>query len=91
MTRIAFHSSISLIMATLFTLAYARSVAQSDYRQTIKGYITDAESKKPLAGITVQLTALKENTVTDSLGFYAFRNIPVGRYAIEYNRHWVRI
>jgi CarboxypepD_reg-like domain len=85
MTRIAFYRRLSLIMATLFILAGNRSIAQSDYRQTIKGYITDAESKKPLAGITVQLTTLKENAVTDSLGFYAFRNIPVGRYTIEYS------
>ena len=85
MTRIAFYRSMVLALATLFTLTGKRSFSQSDYRQTIKGYITDAESNKPLPGITVRLTPLEENTITDSLGFYALKNIPVGRYAIEYS------
>lgn len=76
-TRIITTLSVILFMS-LF------SYGQSGYRQTIKGYITDGESRKPLAGISVQVLPAVASAVSDSNGYYILRDIPVGRYSIQY-------
>ncbi|MBS1597566.1 MAG: TonB-dependent receptor [Bacteroidetes bacterium] len=60
------------------------SYGQSDYKQTIKGYVIDAESKKPLAGITVKVVPGSASAVSDSSGFYLLKDVAVGRYAIQF-------
>ena len=82
-----FHSFIKKREATVLFLSLLTSLfsySQSNYKQTIKGYIIDAESKKTLVGITVQVTPGNASTISDSSGFYLLKDIPVGRYAIQY-------
>ncbi len=48
--------------------------------QSVRGYITDAESKTPMPGVVVVLTSNKQiNTTTDSNGYFVLLNVPVGR------------
>lgn len=51
--------------------------------QTIRGAITDADSRQPLSGATVLLLELDKGTVTDSAGRYRLEDVPVGRYQLE--------
>lgn len=72
--------AIFLFLSLLSLFSYG----QSDYKQTIKGYIVDAESKQPLVGITVRVMPGEASVISDSSGFYLLKDIPVGRYAIQY-------
>ena len=75
--------SISLCLLSILFLK-GNSAFSQDFNQTIKGYVTDAESKKPLAGITIRFQPGAGNAVTDSTGFYSFKQAPVGRYQVQY-------
>ena len=76
-----FRTATSFLVIILFfktDLAYSQ-----EFKQTIKGYVTDAESKKPLAGITVRALPGSGSSITDSTGFYSLNNTAVGRYQIQ--------
>ncbi|MCO6480690.1 MAG: carboxypeptidase-like regulatory domain-containing protein, partial [Phaeodactylibacter sp.] len=51
--------------------------------QTIRGAITDADSRQPLPGATVLLRELDKGAVADSSGHYRLEEVPVGRYQLE--------
>ena len=51
--------------------------------QNIRGIVTDKLSQTPLTGVSVQITALKKGTNTDSLGRYTISNIPPDRYQVD--------
>jgi hypothetical protein len=57
----------------------------AQYTQTIKGTITDKESKIPLAGVTVAVTTVNPpaGTATDGNGNFLIENIPVGKHTIQ--------
>lgn len=84
MHRLSFIKNSRATALFAFLLISLFSYGQSGYKQTIKGYIVDAESKKPLPGITVQVSPGSSRTISDSSGFYQLKNVPVGRYAIQY-------
>lgn len=53
--------------------------------QTIRGIVTDGESKQPLPGVIVVLTNNNQvNTTTDSDGAYRLNNVPIGRQSVQY-------
>ncbi|WP_280743150.1 MULTISPECIES: TonB-dependent receptor [unclassified Parabacteroides] len=70
-------------VSCLFLLPFALFAQQSV--QNIRGTVHDAASGTPLAYATVALknTALPTGAITDSLGHFIFKDIPVGRYDIE--------
>lgn len=51
--------------------------------QNIRGIVIDKLSQTPLSGVSVQITALKRGTYTDSLGRYTISNIPPDRYQVD--------
>ena len=75
--------AVSLCLLSILFLN-CNSAFSRNFNQTIKGYVTDAESKKPLAGITIRFQPGAGNAVTDSTGFYSFKQAPVGRYQVQY-------
>lgn len=48
----------------------------------LNGEIIDKNTQKPISGATVKLINTTYVTTSDSLGKYAFRNIPTGQYQI---------
>ncbi len=70
--------SLLLISSICFTILFAQTPAQ-----TVRGQLVDAETQQPLAGANVQLLELDQGTVTDSLGRFALKSIPAGRYQLQ--------
>lgn len=50
---------------------------------TVYGYITDMDSKDPLAGVTVYIRKLPAGTITNAYGYYAL-SLPRGTYTIQF-------
>jgi CarboxypepD_reg-like domain/TonB-dependent Receptor Plug Domain len=51
--------------------------------QNIRGVVTDKLSQTPLIGVSVQITSLRKETNTDTLGKYTISNIPPDRYEVN--------
>ncbi|BAV09807.1 Carboxypeptidase regulatory-like domain-containing protein [Filimonas lacunae] len=71
--------TITYILYLLLQAAYAQSFTQS-----VKGQVTDAESRRTLAGVSIVLMPGNIRAITDSLGFYHIANIGTGRYTVQY-------
>ncbi len=74
-----------MISTILFSLAGFRPFAQTAFKQSVKGYVTDAASGKALPGVTVMFQPSGLSAISDSSGYYVIRNLPLGRYSIEYS------
>lgn len=71
-------SIVIAVLALIFKTAMALPVAQ------LKGKVTDALTKQPLAGATVFITDLKTSTITDANGEFVFPQVPnKGRLLVE--------
>jgi hypothetical protein len=59
----------------------------SQYTQTIRGTITDQDSKQPLLGVNVVITTTdpQKGTTSDPDGAFRFEDIPVGRHEIQFS------
>ncbi|HEX6334011.1 MAG TPA: TonB-dependent receptor [Flavisolibacter sp.] len=66
-----------LTLTTLLFLACLAAGGQEALKQTVKGIITDADSKMPLAGATVSIG--EQSTITDSTGEFQLANVAIGR------------
>lgn len=51
--------------------------------QSVRGHITDADTGRPLTGVTVALRPGNLGCVTDSMGNFHLAQVPVGRYDVE--------
>ena len=51
--------------------------------QSITGRVIDASTEEGLPFSTVKLSYDNRGMVTDSLGYFLFKDIPVGRYSVE--------
>lgn len=75
-------SAFSFCIIWFFHLQYVS--AQEIPYQSIKGYVVDRSIQLPLKGATVMLEGSNiRQVVADSNGFFQFREIPVGRYALR--------
>ncbi len=77
-------------MKKIFTLTLSMLIAFitfSQTTQTIKGQITDKESKYPLIGVTVAIMDVDPiiGAVTDDKGEFKLANVPLGRHTIKIN------
>jgi len=70
--------SLLLLSSFCFTLLFAQTPTQ-----TVRGQLVDAETQQPLNGANVQLLELDRGAVTDSLGRFALKSIPAGRYQLQ--------
>ena len=54
--------------------------------QRVRGRVSDAESKQPLAGVIVYLSSINMlNASTDSNGYFSINNVPVGRQSFQFS------
>ncbi|MBN9297657.1 MAG: TonB-dependent receptor [Filimonas sp.] len=74
---------VLLVLLQLFVITKQVN-AQQNFKQSIKGVVMDAESKKPLAGVTVEIDGLNLKAVSDNNGFYIIRDIPVGKQTLKF-------
>ena len=79
----------TLLFLIVFTLhGRAQAVltpSEKGYTQSVKGYVTDAASKKPLAGVSILFSPSSATALTDSNGYYQVNGLSVGRYSIEFS------
>lgn len=57
-------------------------VANAQFTQQLRGTVVDVVLQKPLAGATVSIKELGKTVVTDELGNFRFRDLPVGTYQL---------
>lgn len=72
------------LITMLLWLFRAHSQQEQTFTQSVKGYVSDAESQRPLGAVSIVLMPGNIKTVTDSLGFFRLQQVPVGRYSIQY-------
>lgn len=72
-----------IILAPLFLCLSVFAFAQSTNRIHFSGKITDAQTGEPLPGASVLLAEVRMGAITDSAGFFQFRNVPSGHHTIE--------
>lgn len=59
------------------------SVAWSQDKVTLNGYVRDADNGEELLGVTVYFPSLKAGTATNDYGFYAL-TVPKGTYEVQF-------
>ncbi len=77
----------SLSLSTVYAQTGNDTVktASKTFRQNVHGYVTDAESKQPIAGVVVILQSNTTiNAMTDDKGYYNIENVPIGRQSFQY-------
>ena len=55
--------------------------------QTVKGRVTDSDSKQPLAGVNITIAVSVDKTIgtsSDGDGYYQLKEVPIGRQRIEF-------
>jgi len=75
---------ISFLLAVILILLASGLMAQ-DYTQTIRGKVTDQDTRQPLIGVNIVVPD-QENftgTTTDIDGFFRLDDIPVGRVSLR--------
>ena len=79
-----FVAAIALFIA--FMSSGYKCLAQEDTLvQTVRGQVTDAESKNPLPGVIILVLPDKKlHAMTDADGNYRLDNVPVGRQSFEF-------
>jgi len=50
---------------------------------TISGYVTDQNTREPVAGVTVQIPKLSTGVISNAFGFYSL-NVPRGSYSMKF-------
>lgn len=70
-----------LFVLTLITIG---TVARSQQKVTLNGFVKDVGNGEELISVTVYLPALKAGTVTNAYGFYSI-TVPPGSYEVQYS------
>ncbi|MCB0695929.1 MAG: carboxypeptidase-like regulatory domain-containing protein, partial [Chitinophagaceae bacterium] len=57
----------------------------AQYKQVVKGSVTDKESRIPLIGVTIVITDVEPHmgTVTDDQGRFILKEVPVGKHTLQ--------
>ena len=77
---------LRIMLPAAFLLAVMAGIAQPKLTQNVKGTITDADSKRPIADASIRLQSVTTGAVTDSLGYFLLNNVPLGRQTILVSR-----
>jgi hypothetical protein len=87
--RLSLSSNLNLLTCLfLFFVGMKQASAQSDIKQTVRGKITEKESKSEMAGVTIRLyrdSTLITGTSTDAAGNYRISDVPIGKYLLRVN------
>src|SRR5688572_5884132 len=70
------------LLFSVFVLSV--TVAFSQDKVTLNGYVKDADNGEELIGVTVYIPELKAGAVTNAYGFYSI-TVPKGTYEIQYS------
>jgi hypothetical protein len=72
----------ALLIIMFTTLAYSQNLTQ-----TVRGTVIDTDSKLPLIGVTVVIIGTDPviGTISDLTGNFKFKNIPIGRIALQFS------
>ena len=75
----------NIISRIILLLIFLTALTVSAFAQTIKGYLTDAQSEMPLIGATVEILTVdpQKGTTTDIDGYFILSDIPPGRHALR--------
>ena len=71
-----------MLLAAILSAATLTGTAQTKLVQHVKGFISDADSKRPIAGASIRMQGINAGAVTDSLGYFLLPNVPIGRQTI---------
>lgn len=71
------------MLAACLALALSTKAQTTQLGQTIKGTVTDADSKKALPAATIVLMGTDQSVIADSLGNFRINNVPIGRHSIQ--------
>ncbi|MEI9945375.1 MAG: TonB-dependent receptor [Chitinophagaceae bacterium] len=66
----------------IIALSFLCMAAQAQYKQQLRGTVSDYLLQKPLAGATVIIAAVNQSVVTDEEGVFRFKDLPIGSYRI---------
>jgi hypothetical protein len=85
MTFLTQQAHANIISRIILTLIFLTALTVSAFAQTIKGYLTDAQSEMPLIGATVELLTVEQQkgTITDIDGYFILTDIPPGRHVLR--------
>lgn len=69
------------IFLTLITILSISGIMFSQYKQTIRGKITDKVTTAPISGVTIVVNNISDNirAFSDANGDFVIKNVPVGR------------
>lgn len=78
---------LRLVVAFVFLTAaqLCLVMAQEPSRVTIRGKVIDAGTREPIPNVNVLLKGTTWRTSTDDEGVFAIRNIPSGKYTLEFS------
>jgi len=81
-----FKTAFSVILAIVSIPIFSGGVfADETSVGTIKGKVTDGQTKTPLPGVSIQITDTKSGTNSDSDGNFTINNVPVGNYTLRFS------
>jgi len=74
--------NVRLTLPVALLLPVLAAVAQPRQTQNIRGTITDADSKRPIASATIRLQGGKTAALSDSLGLFYLTDVELGRQTL---------
>ena len=72
---------IRYLLLLKFLLAF--SIAWSQQKVTLNGYVKDKSNGEELLGVTIYIPSLRAGTITNDYGFYAL-TLPAGTYEVQF-------
>jgi len=74
-----------LLILTITTLALHSMVNANNYSQTVRGYVTDRDTKTPLFGVNIIIVGSNppQGASTDMNGYFKIENVQVGRISLR--------
>src|SRR5688500_17245085 len=77
---------LTLLLFVLIIVVVPAKAQEQAMSQTVRGMITDAESKQPLVGVAVVLVSNSAvSTITDDRGYYLLEGVPLGRQSFQFS------
>jgi len=77
--------ALTIMLANLAT-AQVGEPAPVPPTGNVRGLVTDASTKKPLSGVTVEIYGTNFKTTTNIEGWYRFDEVPVGQYSVIFSK-----
>jgi len=76
-------TSVRRAVGVAALLFLAATGLQAQNTGTIQGTVSDADTKSPVTGATVQVVGQKIGAITDRNGKFTIRNVPSGKVSVE--------